>query len=185
MLRTLLLGAVLLSAPAAHASTTIDFGPASAYGHGPLIEFNDLVTPTTTLSDATFTFTVMGDLGAWYENVDVTVDNFSLGTALNNNIFDDVFDFFWDIGADFYTLTGTATIGMADFAPLISDGLLDVVFDFSHFVDDGIFGIPAVKTLYGSISFEEGPAPVPLPATGLLLGMALMGAGWARRRSAG
>lgn len=184
MLRTLLLGAALLSAPVAQASTTINFGPESAYGPGPVIEFNDLVTPTTTLSDATFTFTVKGDLFASYENVEVSVDNFGLGTALNNNSLDDDFDFFLDFGLDYFWLTGSATIAMADFAPLIADGFLDVVFDFSEFVDGGIFNVASVKKLYGSISFEEGPAPVPLPASGLLLGLALMGAGWSRRRSA-
>ena len=62
MMKKLILAAVLTVATGAAQAATITFGPTSRGGSGPNIAFNNLVTPTTVTGDATFTFSVRGDL---------------------------------------------------------------------------------------------------------------------------
>lgn len=169
---------VAISASAAQA-TTITFGPTSAGGRGPNIAFDNLVTPTTTTGDATFTFSVRGDLDATNENVLVSIDGFSLGRALDADPSNDSFDFAGDNGSPNTDVhTGSATISNAVIATLINDGFLNLFFDFSSTVNFA----GSVNELYGSITFDSSVAPVPLPASSVMLGLGLLGLGGLRRR---
>lgn len=146
--------------PASAAS--ISFGPTSASGTGPTIVFDELVAPTTIVGDATFTFTVNGDLNGSNEFVEIDVDGFSLGLVFNEDLTDDPFDFAGDEGANVQDQTGSATISNADFAGLIADGLLDVTFDFSQAVNNS----GTIRNLEGVIEFTEADMNVvPLPAS--------------------
>lgn len=151
-------------------AATISFGPASDSSAGPTITFDGLVVPTTIVGDATFTFTVQGDLNQASEFVAIDIDGFSLGLVFNEDTTDDPFDFAGDVGGNFAFQTGSATIANADFSGLIGDGLLDLTFDFSPAVNNA----GSVRSLEGMIEFSEGgisvvplPASLPLVATGL------------------
>lgn len=162
---------------AAHAAT-INFGPSSAGGSGPTILFNNLVTPTAILGDATFNFTVNGDLNSSNEFVDVSIDGVSLGRVFDNNTTNDPFNFASDIGNQSQSdLSGSATISNAIFAPLIADGILNLTFNFSGPVDFA----GTVNKLEGSITFTE-VSSVPLPASALFLLSGIFGLGVLRRR---
>lgn len=185
MKRTLLATIFAVSAATSASAATVNFGPASSGANGPNIAFNNLVTPTTVTGDATFTFSLSGDLNGVSEYVDVSIDGFSLGRVFDNNTGNDAFDFANDAGTQHTSvLTGTATIANSVFANLITDGALSILFDFSNAVDFGpFFGFgPSVNNLSGSVTFAEGPAPVPLPATAGLMGLGLASMVGLRRR---
>lgn len=175
-MKKLLLAATLAATAGTAQAATINFGPSSAGGWGPTINFNGLTAPATIVGDATITFSVQGDLDWSGEYVDVNLDGFSLGRVFDNNTGNDPFNVPGDAGS--YSLrTATATIANTDFAGLIADGLLNLSFNFNAYVNC----CGTVRTLYGSISYEEA-APVPLPATAGLLGLGLAGFGAIRRR---
>ena len=178
-MKNLLLSTVLAMAAGSASAATLNFGPVAGVGTGHNQAFS-LATPTTILGDAILTFSVRDDLNSSGEYIDVSIEGFSLGRVFDNNSANDAFDFASDQGKQYSSLhTGSATIANADFAPLIADGFLNLLFDFSGSVHE--FGS---RTLYGSVSFNS-IAPVPLPASlGLLgFGFAGMGALRARRKS--
>ncbi|EBA15814.1 hypothetical protein RSK20926_14324 [Roseobacter sp. SK209-2-6] len=178
MKSTILAACFTVAAATAHA-TTIDFGPTSSTTSGANISFDNLVTPTSIIGDATFTFSTRGDLDHVSEYVDVSIDGFSLGRVFDNNSSNDDFDFAGDSGTQSSsTHTGSATISNAVFASLISDGFLNLLFDYSA----GVNCCGTVQLLSGSITFTSGVAPVPLPATAGMLGLGLFGLGAMRRR---
>lgn len=175
-MKKILLAAALAATAGAAQAATINFGPSSAGGSGPVINFNGLAAPTTISGDATIFFSVQGDLNYYTEYVDISLDGFSLGRVFDNNTGNDPFNVPGDIGS--YSLkSASATIANADFAGLIADGLLNLSFDFSG----GVNCCGTVRSLSGTISYEEA-APVPLPATAGLLGLGLAGFGAIRRR---
>ncbi len=185
MLKQILFAAGLtVAASAASASTmaNISFGPSNAGGSGPLITFNGLAAPNTISGDATFTFTVNGDLDFVSEYVDILIDGFSLGRVFDNNSANDAFDFANDLGNQSQSnLTGSATISNAIMAGLIADGNLDLSFQFSQ--DVNFAG--TVNTLFGDISYLPA-TPVPLPASLplLLAGFGALGYFGRRRKTA-
>ena len=137
----------------------------------------DLVSPTTILGDATINFEYAGDFGADIENMEVTLDEFDLGTVSNGNTGDDPFT--WSAGPGGTTTTGyandygddewkTSTIGSAtilnaDFAPLIADGTLQLVAYLSDDLQSAQLGV--VAKIKGTIEFTTAPAAVPEPST--------------------
>ncbi|MQY43262.1 VPLPA-CTERM sorting domain-containing protein [Epibacterium sp. SM1969] len=179
----ILAAALCLASAAGAQAATIAFGPTAQDGAGPNIEFNNLLALPTVIGNATFTFSVRGDLNWFGEYVDVSIDGFSLGRVFDNNPRNDAFDFYRDRATQQTELhTGSATIDQSVFANLVSDGELNILFDFSPLVDwNG-----AVRHLSGSITYDAGVdnsiAPVPLPASAALLIGGLFGLGALRRR---
>jgi hypothetical protein len=178
MIKKFLLAASLLLASTAAQAASISFGPTSASGSGPTINFSGLVAPTGITGDATITFTVNGDLNSSSEYIDINLDGFSLGRVFDNNSANDAFDFAGDSGNQSQSdLTGSATISNAVMAGLIADGLLNLSFSFSNSVDC----CGSVNKLVGTISYAD-IAPVPLPASLPFLLAGLGGFGIAARR---
>ncbi|NIZ61604.1 VPLPA-CTERM sorting domain-containing protein [Sedimentitalea sp. CY04] len=175
MLRLLTAAALLTASTAANAAV-ISFGPTSSTASGALISFDNLTAPTGIVGDATINFTVKGDLNSNYEYIDITLDGFSLGRVFDNNTGNDPFDFTGDVGS-YSTETGSATITNSDMAALIADGFLSLSFDFSSAVNC----CGPVNLLQGTISYDT-IAPVPLPASGLLLFASLGGFAFLRRK---
>lgn len=179
----------LLGSTAAQA-VTLTFGPVSEAGNGITSTFSGLSVPTATQGDATFSFSVRDDLNWSREHVDISIDGYSLGRVFDNNSSNDIFDVAGDVGAQYQMTTASATIDQGIFANLISDGVLEIVFEFSAQVTDldwyyeNLPGYGA-RSLSGSISFDEASlAPVPLPASVGMLGLGLMvlGGGALRNR---
>lgn len=192
MKRVLAIALLTASVASTASAATITFGPKSARGWGPNISFTETVLPSEVIGDASFTFSVSGDLNWKREYVDVSIDGYSLGRVFDNNPANDDFDFAGDRGNQHKRiLTGTATIANSIFADLISDGALEILFDFSLAVNHGTgflgFG-KTVNGLEGAITYEAAidntPVPVPLPATLGLMGVGLLGFGALRRRNA-
>lgn len=179
-MKSLLLSAVFAVAAGSASAVTLNFGPVYGVGNGHNQLFN-IATPTTIAGDATITFSVLDDLNATNEFVDVSIEGLSLGRVFDNDPSNDAFDFANDQGTQSglstaILHTGSATISNADFTPLIADGFLNLLFDFSGFVNK-----TGPRTLYGSISFAT-VAPVPLPASLGLLGFGIAGVGALRAR---
>lgn len=190
MKRILAIAFMAATAATTASAATVAFGPTTARGSGPNVTFSETVIPSDVIGDATFMFSVRGDLDWSREFVDVSVDGFSLGRVFDNNSGNDAFDFARDRGNQHRsTLTGTATIANSVFAGLISDGALEILFNFSSPVNygPGFFGSgPSVSSLSGEITYtaaiDNAPAPVPLPATFGLMGLGLLGLGAVRRK---
>jgi len=176
VMKKILLSVLLVLSFGANAAV-ISFGPASASGSGPLITFNNLVTPTNIVGDAIITLNVKGDFNSYFEYADVSLDGFSLGRIFDNNTANDPFNFNNDIGS-YNAETGSATIANLDFAALIIDGFLNLSFDTSSNVNC----CGTVNHLSGTITFNEVSA-VPVPAALFLFAPALLGFFGLRRKS--
>jgi len=178
VMKKILLSVLLVLSFGANAAV-ISFGPASASGSGPLITFNNLVTPTGIVGDAIITLNVNGDFNSDFEYADVSLDGLSLGRIFDNNTTNDPFNFNNDVGNQSQsTLTGSATIANLDFAALIIDGFLNLSFDTSSNVNC----CGTVNHLSGTITFNEVSA-VPVPAALFLFAPALLGFFGLRRKS--
>ncbi len=177
-MKKILLSALLAASFSANAAV-ISFGPASASGSGPVINFNNLVTPTGIIGDATITLNINGDFDWSGEFADITLDGFSLGRVLDNNTTNDAFNFAGDAGnQSASTVTGSATIANSVFASLILDGLLNLSFDTSAAVNC----CGTVNHLSGTITFNEVSA-VPIPAAAFMFAPALLGFMGLRRKA--
>jgi hypothetical protein len=163
---------------------TIEFGPSSGSGKGPLITFDDLITPKTIVGDAIFTLNIAGDFATKFEYADLMIDDFSLGRIFNNKTDDDLFDFNgddtksnnWNQKVE----TSTATISESIFSRLIADGMLDLSFQASRWVDC-CSSNGSVSHISGSITFDDGIS-VPEPALLALFGLGLVGFGFSSRK---
>lgn len=154
--------ASLLSAASA---ANIEFGPTRDTGIAPTITFENLITPTSIIGDAIFTFTVESALNRSDQNVEIFLDGMSLGTVFDNNETNDLFNQPDDQGAARTELTVSATIDESIMAGLIADGLLTVVFQFSDDVLD------ADTIVSGSITFDSNPIPLPAAAWIMIAGL--------------
>jgi len=177
LMKKILLSVLLLASFCANAAV-ISFGPTSAGGSGPLITFDNLVTPSSIMGDATITLNVMGDFNSSYEYADVSLDGFSLGRIFDNNTANDAFDFTNDVGNQSKSIvTSSAIIANSDFASLILDGFLNLSFDTSSAVNC----CGSVNHLSGTIAFKEVSA-VPVPAALFMFAPALLGFFGLRRK---
>ncbi|RBW46614.1 VPLPA-CTERM sorting domain-containing protein [Psychromonas sp. B3M02] len=149
----------------------INFESTSASNSGALINYDNVVTPTSIVGDAIFTLNVNGDFNSNYEYADLVLNGFSLGRILDSNTSNDLFNFTNDVGnQSISTITGTATISESVFSSLISDGFLDFSFDASSSVNC----CGTINELSGTISFTESTS-IPEPAPLMLLGLGLLG----------
>ena len=145
------------------------------------ISFNGL-NPNPT-SAATITFSVRGDFNATSENVLLSVDGFSFGTWLNDNLTDDMIAGpANDVGNQYVSiLTGTAVIPLMTFSGLVADGSLDFLFNYS--------GVNNLGASLGDLArvrvqYEAGTSAVPEPGTIFLFGSGLAGlAAWRYRKN--
>ena len=147
--------------------------------------------PKLAASGATVTIEAFGDFGASHEAFSVSVESFSLGTLLNNDETDDLFDGIHLDAGDRYdefgigAVSGTAFVPLGALAPLIADGELSVLFTpFSSRIDDLTYIYGTEEFISLQISFDE-PSQVPLPAGGPLLALAGLGLGALRLRRSG
>lgn len=94
--------------------------------------------PTNAVSALSVTFRLFADLDSQIENVTMSIDGFSFGIWLNDVLGDDTIDGPAGDGGNQQAsiLVGTATIPLASFLPLLADGTLVALFDFSADVDD-------------------------------------------------
>jgi len=161
-------------------AATLTFGPVSAGGSGPNVTIPNIVTPTSSMSDATITLNVNGDFNSSYENAVVSLDTYGLGTILDNNSANDLFNFSGDAGnQSTSTVTGSATISKAIFNTLIADGFLNLFFNTTSSVNC----CGTLNILSGSITFRESsPSQVPVPAAVWLFGTGLAGLMGASRK---
>lgn len=184
-LRIVSIAASLLLSSAAYAVPfSIDFGPSSSNDAGADFRF-DLYVPTSITGDATLSLTLDGDF--WIlarENAMIELDGFSLGTVADRDPSNDLFDFANNDNPDSSSaagspFTGTALIANADFASLITDGLLTLFINTSNSVN------ASTTTVLGTLSFDAPATSVPEPNTFALLSIGLVGFWFARRRRDG
>jgi hypothetical protein len=136
--------------------------------------------PTNASSDLSVTFRLRADVNDGTEVAVMSIDGFSFGIWFDqNDTNDSIAGPAGDVGDQVVTIfTGTATIPLATFLPLLADGSLTALFDFSTNVSN-IVGLGGTEFAEFSGSYDT--APVPEPGTIVLLGF---GAGVAclRRR---
>ncbi len=162
---------LLLSLSVNAVATTITLAPQSTSVNAGVITYTNLVTPTSTFSDAIFTLNLAGDFdnNDISESVAISIDGFSLGTVFDNNTGNDLFDFANDdyLGShsNMVTMTGEAIIAQADWAAIIADGFINITFDLSS-------GVNCCTDPHAFTSGDIGFNSVPEPA-----GIALMGLG--------
>jgi len=138
-------------------------------------------------SDATITFSVRGDFNGDFENVLLSVDGFSFGTWLNNNLGDDTITGpANDEGNEYLSvLTGTAVIPLATFSGRVADGTLDFFFNYSGGVTDFFPATTFSDLAQVRVQYEARDLnAIPEPGTLLLFGSGLAGlAAWRFRKT--
>lgn len=133
-------------------------------------------------SAATITFSVRGDFFASEEWIDVSVDGFSFGRWLDNDLGNDTITGPTnDAGNDYNSiLTGTSTIALASLNTLLGDGILNFQYDYQVGGATDVDNLGTGDLASVRIQYE---AAVPEPVTLVLMGLGLAGIGYRQQRS--
>lgn len=172
----------LALASAADAATLLSGSSASQYSNdGAGLSFGDTVAyagAQTGWTQGVFTLTYSGDFEtSGGEYFDLSVDGIALGRLSDGDASNDRFDNGSDTTFHDQAVTISAALTDQELTSILADGQVSIL--FQDITPPGDW-IDWVDTFDWSIS--AAPAPVPLPATAVLLGAAFGGLGMLRRR---